>query len=74
MKPLDKYRSIIYDHVKSRRPTENDIDSINAFQIVSAETNVYFSDWTHKDRLTDLVLGEKTLTVNRRYGAGRVRE
>ena len=44
-----------------RRPTGNDIDSINAFQIVSAETNVYFSDWTHKDRLTDLVLEKRQL-------------
>ena len=55
------YDGNIYDHVKSRRPTENDIDSINAFQIVSAETNVYFSDWTHKDRLTDLVLEKRYL-------------
>ena len=55
------YDGNIYDHVKSRRPTGNDIDSINAFQIVSAETNVYFSDWTHKDRLTDLVLEKRHL-------------
>ena len=35
--------------------------SLHAFQIVSAETNVYFSDWTHKDRLTDLVLEKRHL-------------
>ena len=50
------YDGNIYDYVKSHKLNERDIDSINTFQILSAETNVYFSDWKLKDRLKDLVL------------------
>ena len=50
------YDGNIYDHVKSKMPTEHDIDCVNALQIVFAETNVYFSDWTFRHRLEDLVL------------------
>ena len=50
------YDGNIYDHVKSHKLTESDIDTINVFQILYAETNVYFSDWQLKDRLKDLAL------------------
>ena len=57
------YDGNIYDHVKSHTPTENDVDSVNTFQILSAETNVYFSDWRLKNRLTNLVKDKRQLRL-----------
>ena len=55
------YDSNIYDQVKSHKLSESDIDSINAFQILFANTNVYFSDWKLKDRLRNLALKKRPL-------------
>ena len=53
------YDGNVYDHVKSHKLSENDIDTINVLQILFAETNVYFSDWKLKDRLRELTLEKR---------------
>ena len=49
------YDGKVYDHVKSRTPNPKDIDMINSIQVVSAENNLYFSEWNLLERIESLV-------------------
>ena len=39
----------------SNSATNNDIESLNLFQVISAEDNLYFSEWDEKDKIKKLV-------------------
>ena len=52
------YDGKVYDYVKSRTPNTKDIDMINSLQVVSAEDNLYFSDWNLLERIESLVSSE----------------
>ena len=52
------YDGKVYDHVKSRTLNTKDIDMINSLQVVSAEDNLYFSEWNLVERIESLVASE----------------
>lgn len=45
------YDGKVYDRVKKQSISASDIDALNIFQVISAEANLYFSDW---DRLGEI--------------------
>ena len=45
------YDGKTYDYVKKQAITIADIRALNAFQVISAEANLYFSDWARSEEI-----------------------
>ena len=45
------YDGQVYDYVKSRPVTDADVVTLNTFQILQSESNVYFSRWANLEQL-----------------------
>ena len=45
------YDGQVYDYVKSHPVTDADVETLNTFQILQSESNVYFSSWDDHERL-----------------------
>jgi len=46
------YDGQVYDYVKSQEVTSDDLEILNMLQIGQSESNVYFSRWADRERLT----------------------
>ena len=57
------YDSKVYDHVKKQSISGSDIDALNNIQVISAEANLYFSDWDRLGEIKKAVAGTSHFRV-----------
>ena len=48
------YDANVYEYVKKQRPTATDVTSLNGLQVISANRNLYFSDWMQATTVENL--------------------
>ena len=51
------YDGEVYDYVKSHPATAADVETLNMFQILQSESNIYFSSWDDNERLLAQIQG-----------------